>query len=221
MNDIKSFTIYNEMFRLIDTMQPREKRDEFLGKLMDFYFKDKKPNFNPNSYEEIVWLNLSKPIISYKSKVINGSKGGRPKKTETKTENESKKESKSESESETTSDVYVYVNNNVLESNKGVIGGKEKTFKKPTVEEIKDYCLKRKNKINAEQFYDFYESKGWKVGNQKMKDWKACVRTWEAREKKDKPKEEKLPEWFGKENIEKKLNENEEKELKELIKSYE
>lgn len=80
MNKIKSFVIYNEIFRLIDTITPVEKRDEFLGKLMDFYFKDEKPKFNLNSYEEIVWENISKPIKSYKSKVINGSKGGRPKK---------------------------------------------------------------------------------------------------------------------------------------------
>ena len=97
MNEIKSFTLYNEIFRLIDTIKPTSKRDEFLGILLDFYFKDKKPKFNRNSYEETIWINVSKPIISYKTKVINGSKGGRPKKTETKTE--------SESESKTTSDV--------------------------------------------------------------------------------------------------------------------
>ncbi len=77
---IKNFVIYNEIFRLIDTINPIKKRDEFLGKLMDFYFKEQKPKFEPNSYEETIWLNISKPIIAYKSKVVNGSKGGRPKK---------------------------------------------------------------------------------------------------------------------------------------------
>ena len=57
-----------------------------------------------------------------------------------------------------------------------------KKFKKPTIEEIKEYCEERTNNINAEQFYDFYESKGWKVGNSLMKDWKASVRTWEKRD---------------------------------------
>lgn len=56
-------------------------------------------------------------------------------------------------------------------------------FIKPTVEEIRKYCLERKNGLNAEQFYDFYESKGWKVGNQPMKDWQAAVRTWERNER--------------------------------------
>lgn len=58
-----------------------------------------------------------------------------------------------------------------------------KRFVKPTLEEVKEYCSNRKNNIDAQQFIDFYESKGWKVGNQSMKDWKACVRTWEQRNK--------------------------------------
>lgn len=58
-----------------------------------------------------------------------------------------------------------------------------KRFVKPTLEQIKEYCLTRKNNIDAQHFMDFYESKGWKVGNQPMKDWKACVRTWEQRNK--------------------------------------
>ena len=58
-----------------------------------------------------------------------------------------------------------------------------KRFVKPTLEEVREYCLSRKNNIDAQQFIDFYESKGWKVGNQSMKDWKACVRTWEQRNK--------------------------------------
>jgi len=53
--------------------------------------------------------------------------------------------------------------------------------KKPSIEEIKDYCLERNNGIDAEQFFDFYESKGWLVGKNKMKNWQAAVRTWEKR----------------------------------------
>ena len=52
-------------------------------------------------------------------------------------------------------------------------------FIKPTVEQIKSYCLERNNKVDAQRFFDFYESKGWKVGSNAMKDWKAAVRTWE------------------------------------------
>jgi len=62
-------------------------------------------------------------------------------------------------------------------------GNKKKRFKKPTLDEVKDYCILRKNNIDAEAFIDFYESKGWKIGKEIMKDWKAAVRTWERRNK--------------------------------------
>lgn len=67
-------------------------------------------------------------------------------------------------------------NTNLTDSNKKAF------FKKPTVEEVHQYCNERKNKVCADAFIDFYESKDWMVGSNKMKNWKACVRTWEKRE---------------------------------------
>ena len=54
-----------------------------------------------------------------------------------------------------------------------------KRFVLPNVEEIEHYCKERNNSVDAQQFFDYYESKGWKVGKSPMKDWKASVRTWE------------------------------------------
>lgn len=54
-------------------------------------------------------------------------------------------------------------------------------FKKPLLEEVQQYCNERNNNINAEQFIDYYEANGWKVGKNPMKDWKAAIRTWEKR----------------------------------------
>tara|TARA_R110002012_G_scaffold309285_1_gene516199 strand:+ start:208 stop:828 length:621 start_codon:yes stop_codon:yes gene_type:complete len=65
-----------------------------------------------------------------------------------------------------------------------VITINNKYFNKPKIEDVKEYCLERQNNIDAEAFIDFYESKGWKVGKTKMKDWKASIRTWERRDKK-------------------------------------
>jgi hypothetical protein len=59
---------------------------------------------------------------------------------------------------------------------------KPRRFTKPTVADIRDYCRERGNGIDPQRFFDFYEAKGWRVGNQPMKDWKAAVRTWEGRE---------------------------------------
>jgi len=57
----------------------------------------------------------------------------------------------------------------------------KKRFSPPAVEEIKKYCIERKNNINPETFIDHYTSNGWMVGKNKMKDWKASVRTWEKK----------------------------------------
>ena len=59
-----------------------------------------------------------------------------------------------------------------------------KLFTIPNISEVESHCLERKNSIEAESFINFYDSKGWMVGKNKMKDWRACIRTWEMREKK-------------------------------------
>ena len=56
---------------------------------------------------------------------------------------------------------------------------KRKRFEKPTLSEIKAYCIERNNNVDAQHFYDYYESNGWKVGKNSMKNWQAAVRTWE------------------------------------------
>lgn len=70
----------------------------------------------------------------------------------------------------------IKLNNNQNLNNKY----KSKKFIKPTIEEIKNYCLERKNNVNPEKFLNYYEANGWKVGKNAMKDWKACIRTWEG-----------------------------------------
>ena len=52
-------------------------------------------------------------------------------------------------------------------------------FTPPTIEEIKAYCKERNSIIEPDSFYDYYESNGWKVGKNAMKDWKAALRRWE------------------------------------------
>lgn len=64
---------------------------------------------------------------------------------------------------------------------------KRKRFVKPTVEEIKKYCIERKNNINAEYFWKHYEAKGWKIGKSPMKCWKSALQTWEINNKKNNP----------------------------------
>jgi len=53
------------------------------------------------------------------------------------------------------------------------------SFVKPTIIDIKEYCKERKNNVDCETFFNFYESKDWLIGKNKMKNWKACIITWE------------------------------------------
>lgn len=85
---------------------------------------------------------------------------------------------------------------------------KRKRFEKPTLSQIEQYCIERNNTVNAEQFFDYYESNGWKVGKNSMKDWKAAVRTWERSE-------------YRKPNSKKNNKEDAINVVKELMEEYE
>lgn len=62
-------------------------------------------------------------------------------------------------------------------------GGRKKRFVPPTVAEVRSYCRERQNTIDPQHFVDFYTANGWTQGRGKpIKDWRAAVRTWEARE---------------------------------------
>lgn len=94
----------------------------------------------------------------------------------------------------------IYINNDIENENENERIVNESSKKKihqvipPTVDMVRDYCIERGNCIDPEAFCDFYQSKGWKVGKEKMKDWMAAVRTWEKNRKgKEKPNE--FDEW--------------------------
>jgi len=70
-------------------------------------------------------------------------------------------------------------NTNTEKKNTGAIAPR------PSVSEVADYIESRGSKVDAQQFVDFYESNGWKVGKNPMKDWRAAVRTWEKRHETD------------------------------------
>ena len=61
-------------------------------------------------------------------------------------------------------------------------GQTKKQFKKPSIEEITIYCQERKNRVDPDKFFNFYESKGWMIGKNKMKNWRSAIITWEKGE---------------------------------------
>lgn len=75
----------------------------------------------------------------------------------------------------------------------------------PTLEEVTEYCNERHNGINPQGFIDFYEAKGWKIGKEPMKDWKAAIRTWENKRKETETKPESKPS-FDIEELERRMD---------------
>ena len=71
------------------------------------------------------------------------------------------------------------INNKSVLSNNTDGGKPQKRFVPPTVEEVKAYIQEKGYTVDAETYWNFYESKGWFVGKNKMKDWRAAVRTWQ------------------------------------------
>lgn len=133
----------------------------------------------------------------------NGQLGGRPKKprethrnpekpTETQINPPKPKETQKtqiEIESEIESEIKTEINTPLPNGNKGSKAAtpptREARFSPPSLDEVRAYIAERGSAVDAQQFVDFYASKGWMVGKNRMKDWNAAVRTWEKRRKEE------------------------------------
>jgi len=100
-----------------------------------------------------------------------GSKGGK------KTQNKNKEFAKAKVKANTDTDNDIE-NENVFEKEKGITKGKNK-FTPPKIEQVIEYCNERHNSVDPVKWLNFYQAKDWMIGKNKMKDWKAAVRTWE------------------------------------------
>ena len=83
------------------------------------------------------------------------------------------------------------VDKNRVDKSRDIVGNPppQTVQKRPTIDQIKQYCIERNNAVDPDKFFNFYESNGWKVGKNPMKNWKACVITWEKTEY-NKPRKE-------------------------------
>lgn len=194
-----SFVFYKSFYDAIK-VAPKKHQLALYSALTCYVFENKTPQLESTSLA--IW-NAIKPQIDASLKRYENAKkgaeygklGGRPRKKKEDEEQDNKKplkgyESKTldydsdlDSDSDSYSDSDSDSNSNEdLDNNKPpnpLKGAAGKRFTKPSVSEIRDYCDERNNGIDAQEFFDFYEAKGWMIGRSPMKDWRACVRTWE------------------------------------------
>ena len=167
----KSFILYCDQQGVFNKLP-----DEIAGKLIKHifaYVNDENPPCDDLLLSiafEPIKTQLKRDLVKYEDYIekqsVNGSKGGRPKKA-----NETQKTQAFFEEPKKADNVIVIVNDNEKEISK-------KGFVKPTIEDVKTYMKELGMNDISERWMSHYESNGWLVGKNKMKDWKASVRTW-------------------------------------------
>ena len=190
----KSFVLYSDLIHVVRILD-----DEAAGKLFLTileYVNDENPVIDDLTIQlafEPIKQQLKRDLKKWeefrKRQSENGKKGGRPPKGNAilevyplkPIENQTNPENPSLSlASQKSLNVNVNVNDNV----NNILGEKtKKFFQVPTLAEVKNYCLERKNNVDPLKWFNFYTAKDWMIGKNKMKDWQAAVRTWEKTEK--------------------------------------
>lgn len=185
----ESFIFYGSFFEALSCLED-DVRLKCYDAVISYALSGNEPTLD--GVPKAVFALIKPQIDANNERYINGCKGGRP----SQKTNGFEKTSNSETngfenegvlENQTITKHKPNENENVNDNDNENVKEKKRAtkFVKPTLEEIRAYCQERNNGVDPERFFDFYESKGWKVGNQGMKDWKAAVRTWEQRDKKE------------------------------------
>jgi len=151
------------------------------------FFTLMRPQIDANNRRRDAGLRGGRPVRSSAEEVCENQQGASMEQSENKSEtniepNDNQAVTKHEPKEKEKAKVKAKANGNVKENTKVFSADKPRRFTKPTVAEIGAYCRERGNGVDVQRFFDFYEAKGWRVGNQPMQDWQAAVRTWEGRE---------------------------------------
>lgn len=133
-----------------------------------------------------VALKMAMPQIDKNNaRYENGKKGGRPAEDPNGNLKKTKLNQKVTKENQTITkpEPNVNVNDNDIKKKDTIVSKEKAHFVPPTLENVIGYCRESGYTIDAQRFIDFYESKGWMIGKNRMKDWKAAVRNWARQEK--------------------------------------
>lgn len=180
MIESTSITMF-ESFYLAGQDMSIEDRVKFYEAIMEYGFYGKEPELE--GVINTVFKAIRPVLDRSKDARVNGRKGGRPRKTEndekmvkttllTTLETERKGKERIGKDTDTEKDTEKEKKRK----------GESSRFAPPTLDDVTAYCTERGNGIDPQRFIDYYQSNGWKVGKNPMKDWKAAVRTWEQRD---------------------------------------
>ena len=131
--------------------------------------------------ERVLWTvarqNIDRETAAYESKVKHLQRGRSSvsKTTRSVSEEDKDKEKEKDNDNDKDKDIYIGGEPPVPPAPKAHI-----YIQPPSLEEVESYCRERMNRVNPQYFYDYYQSNGWRVGKNPMKDWKAAVRSWES-----------------------------------------
>lgn len=181
--DRKQFTFYESFASALARIKSKAARCDAYDAICNFALYGIEPDLDSIPDAAAIAFDLIRPTLeASKRKAENGKRGGKTEANENQTvskpeanrkqtvsEKEGEKENEKENEKEKEGEI----------ENECYIARTRTRFVPPTLDEVIAYCQERGNSVDAERFVSFYESNGWKVGKNPMKDWRAAVRTWE------------------------------------------
>lgn len=182
MDERTQFTFYASFFDAVSRIKKKADRADAYDAICAYALREEDPDFSKMSDAAQIAFLLIKPNLDSSRRKAKSGKDGGSKKANGK-QNVSKQEANcKQEERESEKEKEGEIENECYPPTPLSGGAKAKRFIPPTVDEVAAYCQERGNGLDPETFVDFYASKGWMVGKNPMKDWKAAVRTWERSE---------------------------------------
>lgn len=177
----EAFTFYRSFRDAVD-MTNKEEQLVLYKAIADYALDGIEPDVSTlGVLGQLCWTAISPNIKSGRRNYINGCNGGAPEGNCNAKKQPKNNPNSTEKQPGQTSTKNKNRNKNDEESIEKVATNAVR-FVAPSLQEVSDYISEKGYAVDARQFVDFYESKGWMVGSNKMKDWRAAVRTWTRRQ---------------------------------------
>ena len=176
--DMKYLKIFTDFLEVVEPLSDDERGRLFMA-MLGYALDGSQPTLTGN--ERFVWAmakqHINREVAAYKTKVEAGREAGRRsgearrKQTEPKgtKPNETNQDNDNDNNNNNDNDIYI------APAPKAHI-----YLQPPSLEEVASYCRERGNHVDPHYFHSYYESNGWRVGRNPMRDWKAAVRSWES-----------------------------------------